>query len=215
MSNDKNCGNCAVMRPSDGYCKTTGQYVNALAVRNCFVPKEELAELKAKPLPVAPKLPKEKTCKACGRTLPLDDFPSHNTSRDKHDGVCKECKSKQMTAANEARARRLEAAIGTDKNGNEVPEGMRRCKKCGRVLPLTEFGHNKKCQGGLQYECKDCRNKYGRALYHSHYGGNEVPMRHRHLPENPGMMTPLTDEQMVEALRSHGWTVVCTREEKL
>lgn len=211
MSENRNCGQCAVMRPSDGYCKTTGQYVNALAVKPCFVPKEELPT----PTPAAPKPPKMKTCHKCGRTLPLDDFPPHNTSRDKHDGVCKECKSKQMTAANEARTQKLTKKLGTDIYGRDVPEGMRRCKKCQRVLPVTEFGRNKKNQGGLQYECKDCRNKYGRELYHSKFGGNEVPMRHRHLPDNPGILTPLTDEQMVEALRNHGWTVVCTREEKL
>ena len=208
---DKTCGHCAACRPEDGYCKRKGQYVNALDVKTCFVEPEPVPAKEPERRP----LPKMKTCKQCGRTLPIDEFPRHNTSRDGHDGVCIDCKRRQMTRAmNERDKMRLER-IGMDSDGNALPEGMRRCTRCRRILPITEFGVCKKNKDGIQYECKDCRNEYGRALYHSRFGGSEVPMRQRTLPEGDtqpvGGLTALTDAQMVELLRSHGWTVVCTR----
>lgn len=224
MINDKNfCGTCVNMRESDGYCPRTGRYVNALdADKPCFVSREEVEETIAaapkivpkpkvkepEPTPAPAPAPKTKVCHRCGKEYPLSYFPKHNKSKDGHDGVCRDCKAQQMTAAQEAREERRRKRIGEDIYGKPVPEGMRRCTKCQRVLPITEFGSNKKNKDGLQYECKDCRNEYGRRLYHSHYGGSEVPMRQRTLPEQKAGMT---DAEMVEALRAHGWTVTCTR----
>lgn len=204
---DKTCGKCASLRGADGYCKSKGIYVHAWDERKCFhEPEPELPPIEHK---------KMKTCGRCGRTLPIDQFPPHNTSRDGHDGVCIDCKREQMAAAQTARKTNLEKKLGYDVRGEKLPEGMRRCTKCGRILLMSEFGVCKKNKDGIQYECKDCRNDYGRKLYHSRFGGSEVPMRQRTLPEGDpqpvGGLTAMTDAQMVEALRSHGWTVVCTR----
>ena len=38
------------------------------------------------------------------------------------------------------------------------------CTKCGKELPLTEFGINKQGQNGLRAACKACSNKYTRSL---------------------------------------------------
>lgn len=215
---DKTCGKCASLRGADGYCKSKGIYVHAWDERPCFhEPEPELPPMpKVKePEPTPAPAPKTKVCHRCGKEYPLNYFPKHNKSKDGHDGVCRDCKAKQMTAAQEAREDRRRKRIGKDIYGNPVPEGMRRCSKCGRVLPVTEFGICKKNKDGLQYECKDCRNRYGRELYHRRFGGSEVPMRQRTLPEGDpqpvGGLTALTDAQMVELLRAHGWTVVCTR----
>jgi hypothetical protein len=45
----------------------------------------------------------------------------------------------------------------------EIPEGMKRCKKCGRVLPLTEFFKHVGHSDGLQFYCKDCCRKAKKA----------------------------------------------------
>jgi hypothetical protein len=209
---DKTCGKCASLRGADGYCKSKGIYVHAWDERQCFHEPEPEPEL---PTMLERKPQKMKTCKQCGRTLPIDEFPRHNTSRDGHDGLCMDCKRKQMTAAQAERDKMRLERIGMSASGEVLPEGMRRCTKCRRVLPVSEFGICKKNKDGIQYECKDCRNEYGRALYHSRFGGSEVPMRQRTLPKDDpkpvGGLTAMTDAQMVETLRAHGWTVVCTR----
>lgn len=209
---DKTCGKCASLRGTDGYCKSKGIYVHAWDERPCF--HEPEPELPPMPEPER-RLPRMKTCKECGRTFPLDEFPKHNTSRDGHDGVCIECKRKHILHIKGERNKMLMDRIGKDDDGNALPEGMRRCTRCRRILPISEFGVCKKNKDGIQYECKDCRNDYGRKLYHSRFGGSEVPLRQRTLPAGDpqpvGGLTALTDAQMVELLRSHGWTVVCTR----
>lgn len=43
-----------------------------------------------------------------------------------------------------------------------IPDGMKRCSKCGRILPVTEFNKNKAMKDGLQYMCKDCDRKTAR-----------------------------------------------------
>lgn len=43
----------------------------------------------------------------------------------------------------------------------------RRCKKCGRLLPLTAFGKDRRQADGLSIYCKECRKEYSRAYYAS------------------------------------------------
>lgn len=42
---------------------------------------------------------------------------------------------------------------------------MKKCSKCGRTLPLTEFNKSKSNKDGLQYHCKDCQSKAVRCSY--------------------------------------------------
>ncbi len=46
--------------------------------------------------------PKQKPCKACGKTKPIEDFYRHAAHRDGHFGRCKDC----MNAAAKARFER-------------------------------------------------------------------------------------------------------------
>ena len=46
-----------------------------------------------------------------------------------------------------------------------VPEGMKRCSKCGEIKPLNEFYHCSSVKGGLRYECKACTSKCRRKYY--------------------------------------------------
>jgi DNA-directed RNA polymerase subunit M/transcription elongation factor TFIIS len=38
-----------------------------------------------------------------------------------------------------------------------IPEGMKRCSHCGKILPVTEFRKHKGSPDGLQYACKTCQ----------------------------------------------------------
>ena len=212
MSSENTCGHCAGFRTTDGYCRRKGKYVNALAEApdKCFMDPDAQKKALTGLTPAESAKPKTKVCKECGRELPIEEFPRHRKSRDGHSGFCHDCWSKKMSVAQSAR-----------RQDEKLPEGMRRCSKCGRVLPVSEFGVCKKNKkDGLQYECKDCRNKYGRDLYHRRFGGSEEPEHQRNAerPEKPkkeqkpaGGLTALSDAAMVELLRSHGWTVTCVR----
>lgn len=46
-----------------------------------------------------------------------------------------------------------------------VPEGMKRCTKCGEVKPVSEFSRNKSNKDGLEWWCKSCRAKNKRKYY--------------------------------------------------
>ena len=71
---------------------------------------------------------------------------------------------------------------------------------------------------GVQYECKDCRNASGRMLYHKRFGGEErteLQRKNEKAKPQPVQVRELTDAEMVDLLRQHGWTVTCTKTELL
>lgn len=44
----------------------------------------------------------------------------------------------------------------------------KKCTKCNRILPISEFAKNKTQKDGLQYWCKECRNKYNQTYKQTH-----------------------------------------------
>lgn len=92
------------------------------------------------------------------------------------------------------------------------------CNKCGRELPLEAFGRHARTKDGLQPTCKECINAQMQAARAARHYDKPEPTPAPVLAE--GLKTELqsvvvretlTDEQMVMALRAHGWTVTCTR----
>ena len=45
---------------------------------------------------------------------------------------------------------------------------IKRCSKCGRELPISEFGNNKITKDGLQCWCKECKNGYSQTYNKTH-----------------------------------------------
>lgn len=46
-----------------------------------------------------------------------------------------------------------------------VPNGKKKCRVCGSILPLSMFHRNKTTKDGLRAECKACFNRYQRRRY--------------------------------------------------
>lgn len=44
-------------------------------------------------------------------------------------------------------------------------EKTKKCAKCGRILPLSEFNKNKRTGDGYQYQCRDCAREYWNEYY--------------------------------------------------
>lgn len=40
----------------------------------------------------------------------------------------------------------------------EVVDGVKRCQRCGRTLPLDAFNRNRKAKDGLDHHCRECRH---------------------------------------------------------
>ena len=82
------CGDCVQMRKEDGYCPRLGRYVNYFR-KACkdYVDRNDVeATIAAAP----PAKPNTRTCKQCGRDLPLEQFTRSCKSRDGYTHTCKE-----------------------------------------------------------------------------------------------------------------------------
>ena len=47
-------------------------------------------------------------------------------------------------------------------------ELTKKCSKCGRELPLSEFHIDKTCVGGVKNQCKSCLKEYHKIRYETH-----------------------------------------------
>ena len=79
----------------------------------------------------------------------------------------------------------------------QTPE-FRKCRSCGRVLPIGQFGINKRCRGGHEPRCIECKTSgkaYTRSAADISLNGlsNEI-------------LDALPYEILVEALRKRGFT---------
>lgn len=95
------------------------------------------------------------------------------------------------------------------------------CTKCGRELPISEFYAKAGSKDGLQTQCKDCHNaatqrsreraqKARQALAEKRAAkAQEQPTKEQ--TQTVVVRETLTDKQMVDLLREHGWTVTCYR----
>ena len=149
---DKICGNCQhyTMHQVNGpWCLLKRREVSYLqkAYDECF---EEPG--------AAPKdLGATKVCSKCGRELPIANFGRHSRTKDGYQPCCRECQSKMNTGHRKRKPFEHNEAPAKPEEPEAVPEGMKRCSHCGRILPVTEFRKHKGTKDGLQYACKECQ----------------------------------------------------------
>jgi len=95
-----------------------------------------------------------KRCKICGEIKPISEFYK---KRDCALGVTPECKI----------CRCLKDGFTPRTFREKLPEGLKRCKHCQRVLPETPeyFSRNAHCHNGLFAICKECRANKRNAEY--------------------------------------------------
>lgn len=90
-----------------------------------------------------------------------------------------------------------------------VEEPAKVCSKCGEVKPITDFYKDKKASDGHQSWCKRCVS-----IDNAQRARKAKAEKRTAKAEQTQMVVvreTLTDKQMVDLLREHGWTVTCTR----
>lgn len=102
-----------------------------------------------------------KICTKCLKEKPVTDF---HTRYGKPRPLCKTCNKQELR---EAHARRREKYYQEYPEKRPVvenlPEGHKRCTKCGEIKPFDAFSKNKKNkQYGLQSACKACKTTYAK-----------------------------------------------------
>ncbi len=85
-----------------------------------------------------------KICKVCGRELTLDHFSKSKAFKDGYQSTCKECQKKKKLK---------KEGISTD---NFIMEGTRVCPVCGKELPISEFGLDRRSPDGRRWLCRNC-----------------------------------------------------------
>ena len=93
-----------------------------------------------------------KRCPSCGLIKPLEQFYRNASRPDGRVHLCKPCWSQYQKERRLAR-RYLDAL---DVPPDAVPDDMKRCSGCGRVLPLDSFRPNKGKPKGRAAYCNDC-----------------------------------------------------------
>ena len=91
----------------------------------------------------------------------------------------------------------------------KITNATKTCSKCGETKPLTDFYKDKSASDGHQSWCKRCvcvdnaqRARKAKA---------EKRTAKAEYTQTVVVRETLTDKQMVDLLREHGWTVTCYR----
>ena len=148
---DKTCGTCGHCRNThDGpYCYKSGypRPVSPIRVMDCWV---DPASVKKEPQAT-------KVCSHCGRELPVENFGRHSRTKDGYQPCCKECQSEMNKGHKKRKPFEHNEAPAKPEEPEQVPEGMKKCCHCGRILPVTEFRKHSRAKDGLQSACKECQ----------------------------------------------------------
>lgn len=93
-----------------------------------------------------------KRCSRCNQILPIEQFGKQKKGKDELRSICKKCHYDDCV-----KSRAIKKAIKMQ-NEEQIPEGMKKCTKCGNILPAnSEYFNNKKSgKFGLTGMCKEC-----------------------------------------------------------
>jgi hypothetical protein len=91
-----------------------------------------------------------KKCIKCGIEKPLSEFPKRKNSKDGHRNSCKECRLTYQRKWSNGEI---------EKKDYSAPEGMKKCRKCEKILSVDNFGKSNKNKDGLKSHCKECKRQ--------------------------------------------------------
>jgi hypothetical protein len=91
----------------------------------------------------------------------------------------------------------------------EITNATKTCSKCGETKPLTDFYKDKKASDGHQSWCKRCVSVDN--AQRARKAKAEKRTAKAEQTQTVVVRETLTDKQMVDLLREHGWTVTCYR----
>lgn len=91
----------------------------------------------------------------------------------------------------------------------ETTNATKTCSKCGETKPLTDFYKDKKASDGHQSWCKRCVSVDN--AQRARKAKAEKRTAKAEQTQTVVVRETLTDKQMVDLLREHGWTVTCYR----
>lgn len=194
------CLNCAFYQKG-GYCRKKRRDIGALnpACEKALAPDHVPEEMVEKA-----KLETERRCTKCRQVLPLSEFEYTRSNKGEKikRKICRTCYHKSMSKKKDI-----------TKTNEDMNVETKHCKKCGQDLPISAFGKKAGTKDGLQYWCKTCTTK---AILDARKAKKaakeqEQPTPAKEQTKNVVVRESLTDEQMVQALRAHGWEVTCTR----
>lgn len=87
----------------------------------------------------------------------------------------------------------------------------KKCSKCGRELPRSEFHKHPRTKDGLQHYCKECTKEAvqnSRMKKKSQSGGAEVkaPLEHpKHKVYTNPVLAPITPRELMMELKARGY----------
>ena len=201
------CGQCQHYgeAPTKGpICTKTGKEVSFLqAGKSCWEERAAGPDILTK------------VCSRCHRTLPLTEFHRNHTRKDGYQYQCKECQKELAQAMYKKReeAKQTEQPV-------EVP-ATKVCAKCGRELPVENFGHTPKNKNGLKSYCKDCENENCRKYRAKRLGSprkekkpntDDIPVINDILQQPVPAISTFTDDAIIAELRHRGWHGTITKE---
>lgn len=139
-----NCGTCKhyATNPIRGpHCSRTGKAVSFLMMKDCHERQDSTPDVVTK------------VCNRCHRILPVTSFNRKSSTKDGYQFQCKECQAELARQLYRKRKEEQEKAAPDPEPETKV------CRKCGRELPVTMFGHAPKNHNGLKSYCRDCENE--------------------------------------------------------
>lgn len=199
------CLDCAFYQKG-GYCRKKRRDIGALnpACEKALAPDhvpEEIVEVA--------KLETERRCTKCKQVLPLSEFKYTRSNKGEKikRKMCRTCyhesmsKKKDITKTNED--------MNTTQETTTVQ--TKTCRCCGETKPISDFYQDKKASDGLQSYCKKCMNEKARARKQVVRAEKRAAAKEAKESKNVVVRETLSDEQMVQAHRAHGWEVTCKR----
>lgn len=113
--------------------------------------------------------PEFKVCRTCGERKPISEYRKSRPAADGHVSVCRKCYDKKFADTWHQRYGYGKEG-GKKRSTNQTKESKdmkptataeaephtKKCKECGRILPLDAFSKNARAADGRQTVCKEC-----------------------------------------------------------